>query len=42
MQILELSDINVFFSLAMLIFYEEHCQTLFLIDFAEKSEGKQT
>ena len=42
MQILQLSNINNFFSLKKLIFYQEHCQTLFLINFAKKSEGKET
>ena len=42
MQMLQLSNINVFFSLEDLIFYQGHCQTLFLINLAEKSEGKET
>ena len=31
-----------FFSLQKLIFYQEHCQILFLIHFTKKSEGKET
>ena len=40
MQILQLSNINVVF-VKELIFYQEHCQRLFLMNLAEKSEGKK-
>ena len=33
---------SMFFSLEKLILYQEHCQTLFLMNLAEKSEGKET
>ena len=41
MQILQFSNINVVF-VKELIFYQEHCQRLFLMNLAEKSEGKET
>ena len=41
MQIVQLFNINVFWS-KKVIFYQEHCQKLFLINMAEKSEGKET
>ena len=31
----------MFFSLEKLVFYQDHCQTLFLINFAQESEGKK-
>ena len=42
MQIMELSNIDVFFSQEELIFYQEYCKTFFFIYLAEKSEGKET
>ena len=42
MQILQLSNFNVFFSLEKVILYQGHYQTLFLINLAEKREGKET
>jgi len=42
MKILQHLKYQCFFSLEKLIFYQEHCQTLFLINLAEKSEGKET
>ena len=44
MQILQLSNINVFFFVRVekVIFYQEHCQAFFLINLAEKSEGQET
>ena len=41
MHILQLSNFNVFFSLEKVILYQGHYQTLFLINFAVKSEGKK-
>ena len=41
MQILQFSNINVVF-VKELIFYQEHCQRLFLMNLAEKSEGKES
>ena len=32
----------MFRTLEKVIFYQEHCQTLFLINLAEKGEGKGT
>ena len=42
MKIFQLSNINVFFSLEKPFLYPENCQTFFLINLAEESEGKET
>ena len=39
---MQISMISMLFSSEKLIFYQEHCQTPFLINLAEKSEGKET
>ena len=42
MKIFQLSNINVFFSLEKPFLYPKNCQTFFLINLAEESEGKET
>ena len=32
----------LFWSKKLIFYHEQHCQTLFLINLAEKSEGKET
>ena len=42
MKIFQLSNINVLFSLEKPFLYPKNCQTFFLINLAEESEGKET
>ena len=42
MRIWQFSNINVVFRVEKVIFYQENCQTIFFINLAEKSEGKET